>query len=209
MTDELREWFRRVTDCELPDLPDKPRLGESSGDDRMWHNVAFFLFHIVQRGTATLRWADSPVLARKKPDPSWRAECEKAVQSARWLSGLIGSRPAAARIARPFIVQALQAGDALVQMEAALGVGDNEFRHGAFLRHRRDALTRASRVRDTAHPPIIAAMCKIRDANANRRRPLTFSEAARQVAVKNPRPNGTTYAPRTIQTIAKNNGVRW
>lgn len=90
-TDELHKWFGRVARNELPDLPERPRLGMASGEDRLWHTVAFFLFHVIQRGTATLTFVGSAVLDRKKPNPVWREECERAIQSARWLCGMIVS----------------------------------------------------------------------------------------------------------------------
>lgn len=108
------------------------------------------------------------------------------------------------------MVRALQAGDALVQMEAALGVGDSEHRHAAFLRARGKAFKRSKSVREGAHPLIIAAMRGYRDANARKKRPVSFSNAAKFVARKtmNPR-KGKQYSIRWIMQIAKDNNVHW
>lgn len=207
MPEHWRVWFRRVADGELPQLPDLP--GDASAEARMWFAVASGIWLIIERSDATLEWDRSKALAWKKPAPTWKAEAETAISSARTLCDFIAHNPGAAQAARPFIYLALKTGSALVEMEVAFGVGDQKTSMASYLARRAGGLAKKRTTSESIQPAHNAICVAMRAQMALRPQP-SRTKAAKHVAkaIRDPR-TGKFYTFRTVLRIAENAGVRW
>jgi len=201
MPEHWRVWFRRVADGELPPPPDLP--GDASAEAPMWFAIAFRVWLIVERSEATLEWDGSKALTWKKPDPKWKVEAEKAISTARTLCRLVAENPDAAQAARSFMFLALQAGDALVAMEAAFGVSDERASMNSYVARHRGGIVKNAKARERNQPTHAAIVAAMRAQQAMTPQPSRTTAAKHVAKERRKSKTGKPYSPRAIYTISE------
>jgi hypothetical protein len=200
----IRAWLRDVA---AGGAPPSPAFGSR---ESLWEKLVNEIALNVVPTQDTLR--DAVRIAREdRPLPEFVIFAEMTLGEAATLCGWIDENPELAGAALPGILSALALGRVSMSLVAALSLNNITAGVRARGQSRRAARSKGKSIRENNHPPIVEAMREHEQKNKGKKRPLSFNNAAIEVAarLKKPGVNGGSYSPGHVARVSKQHGVRW